>query len=60
MKFEQVHTGVNGRGNVLSQLQSLKLYQEAGRTIKVPEVTNGGKPAVAGVPQTGQMKEVMQ
>lgn len=40
--FEKVHTSVNGRNNVLPQLQSLKLYQDTGTTIKVPEVTNGG------------------
>lgn len=51
-------TIVNGRNNALPQLQSLKLYLETGTTIKVPEVSNGGKSTVVAVPQTGQMEEV--
>lgn len=56
VRFEQVHNGINGRYSVLPQLRSLKACQEAGRIIKVPEVTNGGKPTVGAAPWTGQLR----
>lgn len=54
MRFEKVHSSVNGRNNVLPQLQSFKLYRH---NYQCSGGHKWGKSTAAAVPQTSQVMQ---